>query len=511
MLVHGRPQLRELSITWVAVLWLGIVVGDSDATLDVVSTSPASYALQVDREIPTITVTFNKDILTPDPDAVRVSGCQSGLRSEFIEVGGSTLTITLGGSVFHSGELVHVNLRDDIVSTDAQFLIGGYYFAFTVGSAPAAPDFTTKKGFGASEIPYFIYGGDLDGDGTPDLAVPNEGTHDVSVFLNTSGAGFFPQHTEYPVGLKPSSIFGEDFDNDGDLDLATADITSGTVSVLLNNGDGTYGAPAVLACGDQTRQIHGGDFDGDNDVDLCVTSFIEDHVCLYFNDGAGVFTPGQPITDVPDGPFAIRTGDLENDGDLDIAVACNNSDVLVVLRNIGGGNFMNDGTYFIGNGPWCLNGNDLNGDGFMDLLSVASFGNQFVALINDGTGALSASISTTGRGTFPSTRISRLTIRDRTPGPMTSTATATWISPWWTRMLIPSSSSTTMEWPRRWGIRQRPRVSPFVSGPIPFGLDRAPQSGWPIFKARSQWMLSRWRGDLFVTSGPGTRRGRAGS
>jgi hypothetical protein len=380
-------QLPGIALAGVAALCL--FVGIPEAALQVAATEPASYALQVTRDISTITVTFDQDILTPDPEAVRVSGVESGLRPNSVAVMGNTMTITLDPGSFHWGELVHVNLRNDIVSTDLEILTNGHYFAFTIESAPATPDFTTKMSFETSEIPYFIYGGDLDEDGTPDLAVPNEGTHDVSVLLNTSGQGIFSSRDEYSVGLKPSSIFGEDFDNDGDQDLATADIISGTVSILLNNGDGTFQEATTLVCGAQTRQIHGGDLDGDNDVDLCVTAFADDHVCIYWNDGSGQFTPGVPITDVPDGPFAIRTGDFYNNGRLDVAVACHNSDLLVILRNLGGGNLMNFGTFPIGDGPWCLNGNDVNGDGFMDLLSVASFGNEFVALINDGAGDFS--------------------------------------------------------------------------------------------------------------------------
>ena len=61
------------------------------------------------------------------------------------------------------------------------------------------------------------------------MAAPNEGTDNVSIFLNKGRDGYFPQHQEFGVGNVPSSIFGEDFDNDGDQDLATADIASGTV------------------------------------------------------------------------------------------------------------------------------------------------------------------------------------------------------------------------------------------------------------------------------------------
>lgn len=386
----GRYRVFLLSrVTFGALTLLCLPMGAPGAALQVTATDPSSYALQVDRDISVMTVTFDQNVITPDPDAVRISGVESGLRPVSVAVIENTMIVTLGLGSFHWGELVHVNLRNDITSTDLEPLTNGYYFAFTIESAPASLDFTTKRRFEASDVPYFLYGGDLDEDGTPDVAVPNEGTHDVSVFLNTSGQGIFSTREDYGVGFKPSSIFGEDFDNDGDQDLATADIISGTVSVLMNNGDGTFAEATTLDCGAQTRQVHGGDLDGDNDIDLCATAFGSDFVCVYWNDGLGGFTSGVPITDVPDGPFAIRTGDFFNNGRLDVAVACNNTDLLVILRNLGGGNLMNVGTFPIGDGPWDLGLNDLNGDGFLDLVSVASFGNTFVALINDGNGDFS--------------------------------------------------------------------------------------------------------------------------
>ena len=395
--VRSRPNLPLLGATAAVLCCLA---SPARAALEVASTSPSPYALGVPKDLVALTVEFTKPILTPGSGEVRVFGAMSGLHDTALEVDGGTLTVTVASGPFQPGEMVHVNLHRDVEATDSETLDGGFTFAFTVASGPTSFDLDAKMRYGASDIPYFIYGGDVDGDGTPDLAVPNEGTDDVSVFRNTGGLGFFTQHDDYDVGDKPSSVFGEDFDNDGDIDLASADINSGTVTVLKNNGDGTYAHSQTLACGSQCRQVHGGDFDGDNDVDLCATSYTGGYICLYENDGAGVFGAAVPFLDVPDGPFTVRTGDIDRDGHLDIAVAGHDSHMLGVLINDGTGGFASTGSYFIGNGPWDMSGNDLTGDGYIDFGVVASWANQFVAMHNDGTGAFpTKDVSVTG--SFP--------------------------------------------------------------------------------------------------------------
>ncbi len=356
------------------------------------STSPTRYALGVPANVASITAVFDAPVALPPVAAVRVAGVMSGIHSGSLSVAGGTLTWTHLDAPFFPGEMVNVNFRNDIVSESSDTLTGGRYFAFTVASGAGPATWSPRVAYGAADIPYFIYGGDLDNDGDPDLAVPNEGSNAVSSFLNGNGSqsvgmGYFPTHAEYGVGQTPSSCFGEDFDNDGDQDVATADINSSTLSVLLNNGDGSFAPRDVYAAGNRCRQVYGGDFDGDNDVDLCTTSYNGDRVLLFYNAGDGTFAPGIEYADVQDGPFAIETGDFNGDGHLDIGVGCQNADSLTVLTNDGAGSFTTTGVFKVHDGPWDLAGNDMDGDGDFDLVAVASNGNKVVTLINDGTGA----------------------------------------------------------------------------------------------------------------------------
>lgn len=367
--------------------------------LGVTSTTPARYELHVSSVLSQIEVVFDAAPLAPTAGAVRVAGTMSGLHEVTTSVASNVLTINVKGA-WQRGELVNVNLRSDLQTGASDFLLGGYYFAFTISSGAAGSAWSTPLVYGAAMVPYFIYGGDLDGDGTPDVAAPNEGTDDFSVFLNVDGNGVFPGRSDYGVGNTPSSIFGEDFDNDGDVDLATADISSGTLSVALNNGDGTFAPRTAYAAGTVTRQVHGADFDGDNDVDLCTTSKATKEIFLFENLGSGVFAAGVPYADVRPGPFAIRAGDFNGDGHADIAVACQDADSVSVLTNDGLGGFSTTGSFKVGDGAWDLNANDMDGDGDCDLVTVTVFNNRIQVLQNDGTGAFPTKLGRAA-GLFP--------------------------------------------------------------------------------------------------------------
>ncbi len=75
--------------------------------------------------------------------------------------------------------------------------------------------------------------GDFNGDGKPDLAVPNYGSGTVGVLLN-QGSGTFAAPVTYAVGKDADSVAVADFNGDGRLDLAVHDVFDATVKVLLN-------------------------------------------------------------------------------------------------------------------------------------------------------------------------------------------------------------------------------------------------------------------------------------
>jgi hypothetical protein len=102
-----------------------------------------------------------------------------------------------------------------------------------------APTLGTRMDFATGLSPASVVTADINGDGKPDLIVPNFGGNTVSVFLNTTAAGqatvSFAPRLDFVVGAGPTAVAIGDFNGDGVPDLAVANNGSSTVSVLLGH------------------------------------------------------------------------------------------------------------------------------------------------------------------------------------------------------------------------------------------------------------------------------------
>ena len=96
------------------------------------------------------------------------------------------------------------------------------------------PGFKARLDYGVGYWPYFLVSSDLDRDGDIDLAVPNNGSNNVSVLLN-NGDGTFQTAVNYGVAAETYSLVSSDLDGDGDIDLTVKNYHSENVSVLENS------------------------------------------------------------------------------------------------------------------------------------------------------------------------------------------------------------------------------------------------------------------------------------
>ncbi|HEY6290933.1 MAG TPA: FG-GAP-like repeat-containing protein [Terriglobia bacterium] len=88
----------------------------------------------------------------------------------------------------------------------------------------------------------------LNGDGAPDLVIPNHTSETISMLLG-NGDGTFQTAINLPLDFAPSQVVFADFNGDGRLDMATGNVSSNTVSVLLQST--MVPGPNSLAFGNQ--------------------------------------------------------------------------------------------------------------------------------------------------------------------------------------------------------------------------------------------------------------------
>lgn len=264
------------------------------------------------------------------------------------------------------------------------------------------------------------WGGDLTGNGAPDLYMVNYDGSNTSkdvLFIN-DGTGIFTDETEVRMGDLRNSSFGtgteiHDVDNDGDLDIVKNMGTSAVppfnelgTSAIFNNGDGTFTNFQNFP-GDATYMFTAGDLNNDGMLDFYEVDDFDDYVnsitAIVVDES---LTLDQQIinsdkTDVWGGN--VKMVDIDNDGDLDVTIAsvdtdvppCNTEDnnggaggarTFVLFENAG--LFSGDITDPYANDPkpWDISNYDqdfidINNDGNMDMILGTCEG--YIIFVND--------------------------------------------------------------------------------------------------------------------------------
>src|SRR5215831_1224433 len=116
-------------------------------------------------------------------------------------------------------------------TTAAAVLTVGLATLFLTSPASAQRYLFGRADFATGKNPVFVVTGDLNGDGRPDLVVPNRDDATVSVLLGKSD-GTFAAKVDYGTGGEPFSVTLGDFNGDRKLDLAVADSSDRTISIL---------------------------------------------------------------------------------------------------------------------------------------------------------------------------------------------------------------------------------------------------------------------------------------
>jgi len=253
---------------------------------------------------------------------------------------------------------------------------------------------------------------DVNGDGKPDLVVPNyEGT-DRSTDLGTvgvllgNGDGTFQTAVVYASGgYFPYSVAIADVNGDGKPDMVVANAcgndqscnANGTVGILLGNGDGTF-QPVVTydSGGRDALSVTLEDVNADGKPDIVVANQWQCNICgdagvvgVLLGNGDGTF---QAVVTYGSGGYnadSLVVQDVNEDGKPDILVvnfcgadhSCQPGSSVGVLLGNGDGTFQMASTYSTG-GAFALSVDvgDVNQDGRPDLLIA----NSCVSVENNG-------------------------------------------------------------------------------------------------------------------------------
>ena len=233
--------------------------------------------------------------------------------------------------------------------------------------------------FSTGRLPTAIAQGQFTDDPFMDLAILNEGSGDLSIYLGNGRGDFVEQLSptaagRLSAGNRPSGLAVHDVNGDGRQDLLVGN-EFGDLLVLLGNGDGTF-QPYERA--DLNVAMVVADLNGDERNDFVFSNQARDRVTVQYSQ------PGQDFVQARrDGllaPGAVDSADLDRDGLADLVVANSGANNVLVYLGAGAGQFAPARSFFAGTKPAGVTIDDLNSDGLLDLV-VANEGSNDVTVL----------------------------------------------------------------------------------------------------------------------------------
>jgi adhesin/invasin len=184
-----------------------------------------------------------------------------------------------------------------------------------------------------------VAAGDLDGDGLPDLLVPEARMVQGVLFFRGRTGRQFADPLSIRVGPAPALLQLADLDGDGRLDLIAASATKPSLSVVLQKGALDFAPPRLYPLGFSPAAIRTADLDQDGALDL---------VALFSPGSQPFILYGRPA---PAAAGSFRRGDVNADGRLDLG------DPIAILGRLYHGEAALS----------CEDAADANDDGLLDL------------------------------------------------------------------------------------------------------------------------------------------------
>lgn len=202
---------------------------------------------------------------------------------------------------------------------------------FTNTSGGASIGFNTHTPYDMGAEARDIIGGDLNGDGVPEVVVAKEYTDRLSIYDNTLANIY---NTSISYG--PNSLAIADFDGDGKTDIAVACDRSSNIVILRNTSTGTglSFTKQSINLSSPINKLAVRDIDGDGRPDICGLYPTNNTLSILRN----TYTTGSLTFSATDfttsaGPVHIQLGDLDGDDKPDIAVSNATGKTLSIFRN----------------------------------------------------------------------------------------------------------------------------------------------------------------------------------
>jgi hypothetical protein len=279
----------------------------------------------------------------------------------------------------------------DVVLTDPDSGPASVAVLLGNGDCTFAEEDTEASGGTGGFEPFDLAVADFDRDGSPDVAVTNQESSNVRIFLNDGTGDLTATDTvQTGAGSGPTGIDAGNFDGDRDADLAVALSGTGEVTILENQSGGTnfdQGSTFDMSREDtvpvalEVGQFNGGGLDvatgnADGDAD-------NDFVGVALGRGNGNFNAPRFYSSGGDSPFSLALGNFNLQRGTDIAAANQFANApsdadrgnVGVLSNRGDGTFVGPDTFDTGDGPNDVTAGRFNGDTRPDL-ATANFGDD---------------------------------------------------------------------------------------------------------------------------------------
>jgi hypothetical protein len=280
------------------------------------------------------------------------------------------------------------NATLDIVIADADSVTPAVWTLLGSGDADATLlDPPLSVALPATSQPLSAASGRFDIDTNRDVVVANFNTDTLTILRGAGTGGFLvPSTISLVFGSSPLGVVAADFNNDLSDDIAVANNGTNTVAVFLNAGDGTFGAGEFYTVLGGPSAVAAVDLNTDGCPDLAVTAAIDSTVTVLLNQKvsgvcASTFTPGSPSPTDPQ-PVALASGDWNKDGFEDLVVVNRDGKTVTVFLGNGDGTLVNSETYPVGSLPQSVAVGDFNKDSWPDL-AVANSGADTVTILRN--------------------------------------------------------------------------------------------------------------------------------